>query len=314
VNEERTNHHSGGDPLVDARPSAQTMRRRYVGFAAATLLLYGLLAVGLEWWAATRPEAASEGEREAVEVAVVESEPEPPPPEPPPKPAPEPEPPPKPAPEPEPPPDTPPETAPPSEPESPPEPNPDSTPPSEPAASKTTEESSSPPEAESLDPVELQGLSEESTVDNGSGPTMKVGESIETGEVTDEYVDPERMDDIETGGGDGEGRGGSETPGRGSSGRRECSDQSAEIARKVRVDPEDYPSSARREGVEGTIVATLRVSPDGTVESVELRQTLGYGLDELAREAFRQWRFEPAREKCRAVASDVRVTHRFELE
>jgi protein TonB len=163
-----------------------------------------------------------------------------------------------------------------------------------------------------MDPVDLNGLDMESTVEGGEGQTFKVGEGLEGGEVSDEYVDPDRMDDIKTGGGDGEGRGGSNTP-AGESGRN-CNDREAEFVNRVRVDPDDYPMRARRRGVEGEIVALLTISRTGDVTNVELVQPLGHGLDKLAKQAFEKWKFEPARESCQAVETTVRATHSFRLK
>jgi protein TonB len=298
------------DPLLSGKETRGQRIARWAFVLTAALLVH-LLAIGVAWLVPSSESADEEGDN-TVEVAVVEKEPEPPePPEPEPQPAPEPpeEPPEEPPPEPEP---TPPE---PSEPEPrDPEPKPDpqpqpEVPPPEPDPDK---QESAEKEAESMEAVELEGLTMESTVEGGEGPTMKVGKGIESGKITDNYVDPDRMDSIQTGDGDGSGRGGSDTPGTGSA-PRNCPEQSASVNNKVRVSPEDYPMQAKRRGIEGEIVGLVTVGTNGRVQAVEIVQGLGSGLDDLAREAFKKWTFEPARRDCRAVTSKVRVRHRFNL-
>ena len=55
-----------------------------------------------------------------------------------------------------------------------------------------------------------------------------------------------------------------------------------------------YPESARRRGVEGDIILEVVVLADGTVGDIRILSGLGWGLDEAAVDAVRQWRFAPA--------------------
>lgn len=294
------------DPLLAGRETRGQVVARWAVVLVATLLLH-LIVIGVAWMfgSSSAPEDDTDN---TVEVAVVESEPEPPEPEP--EPAPE-----------EPPEDDEPEPRDEPEPEPTPEPDPEPTPepkepPPEPQPQKEKqdpqEQESASKEAESMEAVELEGMTMESTVEGGEGPTMKVGKGIESGKITDNYVDPDRMDSVQTGEGDGSGRGGSDTPGTGSS-PRNCPEQQASVKNKVRVSPDDYPMQAKRRGVEGEVVGLVTVGPDGGVRAVEIVQGLGSGLDELTRKAFEQWTFEPARRDCKAVTSKVRVRHRFNL-
>jgi protein TonB len=299
------------DPLLAGKETRGQTIARWAFVLSAALLVH-LLAIGVAWLVPSSESADEEGDS-TVEVAVVEKEPEPPePPQPDPEPEPPPEPPEKPpeepAPEPEPQPPEPREPEPEPEPTPKPEPQPKEPPP-EPDPDR---QESAQKEAESMKAVELEGLTMESTVEGGEGPTMKVGKGIESGKITDNYVDPDRMDSIQTGDGDGAGRGGSDTPGTGSA-PRNCPEQGASVKNKVRVSPDDYPMQAKRRGIEGEIVGLVTVSTDGSVQSVEIVEGLGSGLDGLAREAFQQWTFEPARRDCQAVRSKVRVRHRFNL-
>jgi protein TonB len=56
----------------------------------------------------------------------------------------------------------------------------------------------------------------------------------------------------------------------------------------------EYPREARRLGKEGIVLLKLHLDAEGVVESVEVLETPGYGLDEAAREAVLRSRFHPA--------------------
>lgn len=294
------------DPLVRAK-NARATTMRYVLSALGAFVLHGIVAALFAFAGLVSPPSTKKDD-EPVDVEIVStSEPEPEEPTPEPEEPSEPEPAPEPEPKKEKPEEPPPERP---EPEPPKEPEPEDEPPE---PEREDPEESSDPESESMEPVELEGLSMESTVEGGEGPTMKAGKGIEKGRVTDRYVDPDRMDDVETGGGDGDGRGGSDSPGE-RAGRGEQEEREAKVVSRERVAPKDYPVEARRRGIEGEVIGLLTVDAEGKVVDVEIKQSLGHGLDELAAEAFRKWRFEPARENGRAVSSKVRVTHQFDLQ
>lgn len=76
----------------------------------------------------------------------------------------------------------------------------------------------------------------------------------------------------------------------------------------------DYPTSARRLGIEGTALLGVRVETDGRVGDVVLKQSAGHpDLDRAAAEAVRRWRFEPARRGRDAVSMWVEVPVEFRL-
>ena len=58
--------------------------------------------------------------------------------------------------------------------------------------------------------------------------------------------------------------------------------------------PPDYPEAARRRGVEGTALVTLRVAASGRVDEVRLHRSAGDAqLDGAALASVRRWRFDP---------------------
>ncbi|MNS73784.1 transport protein TonB [compost metagenome] len=91
---------------------------------------------------------------------------------------------------------------------------------------------------------------------------------------------------------------------------------SAPIARDASLNnPEPpYPHESRRRGEEGRVVLKVRVSKEGTAESVEVENSSGYRrLDMVARKTVSRWRFIPARQNNAAVAAWTGVTIIFKL-
>lgn len=78
------------------------------------------------------------------------------------------------------------------------------------------------------------------------------------------------------------------------------------------VDPE-YSEEARKARLTGTVVLYVEITELGLVGHVEVRQSLGLGLDEKAIEAIRKWRFRPARKDGKPVASPALVDVHFQL-
>jgi TonB family protein len=79
-----------------------------------------------------------------------------------------------------------------------------------------------------------------------------------------------------------------------------------------RVDPR-YTESARRARRQGIVVLQLRIGATGEVVTVGVLKSLGFGLDEEAERAVRQWRFAPARRNGQAVGVVYTITVRYEL-
>jgi TonB family protein len=77
-------------------------------------------------------------------------------------------------------------------------------------------------------------------------------------------------------------------------------------------DPE-FSEEARKAKYQGTVVLSLIVGPDGRTHNIQVRRSLGLGLDEKAIEAIQRWKFEPGRKDGIAVAVLVNVEVNFRL-
>jgi protein TonB len=163
-----------------------------------------------------------------------------------------------------------------------------------------------------MDPVHLEGLTEDSTSESEDAPAFKIGTGIDTGKVTNKYVDPKRMGKIKTGKGDGEGYGTGDEPA--AAGVPDGETRKPKALRRPKADPSEYPLQAKRRGVGGTVVAILTVDTSGDVVDVKIISSAGNGFDELAEKTFRKWKFEPALDKGVPVKDTIRATHVFEIE
>jgi protein TonB len=118
-----------------------------------------------------------------------------------------------------------------------------------------------------------------------------------------------------TGRGDGKGDG----PGAGDGSKGGCCDGVFSIGGGVssptvvfRVEPQ-YSEEARRARYQGTVVLQTIVRKDGTVDIVNLVRSLGFGLDENAIRALKQWRFHPALKNGVPVDASLNIEVRFNL-
>ena len=75
-----------------------------------------------------------------------------------------------------------------------------------------------------------------------------------------------------------------------------------------------YPPEARKQHIQGQLVAKTVINTEGTVESVEIVQSLGDDFDAAVREVLKEWRFEPARLKGVPVAVYYHLTFNFRLD
>jgi TonB family protein len=79
-----------------------------------------------------------------------------------------------------------------------------------------------------------------------------------------------------------------------------------------RVLPE-YSEEARKARYEGIVILEAVVRKDGVVDTVNLVRTIGFGLDQMAIDAVKKWRFKPAIKNGSPVEVPVRVEVSFNL-
>jgi periplasmic protein TonB len=124
-------------------------------------------------------------------------------------------------------------------------------------------------------------------------------------------------------GGAGTGRDGGSGPGRGNGigdgtnggfgGGAYRPGSGVEPPRLLREVKATYSEEARRANVTGDVLMEVVVRADGTVGSARVIRGLGYGLDERATAAVREWRFAPARRLGAPVDVAVEVAMEFNL-
>jgi len=74
-----------------------------------------------------------------------------------------------------------------------------------------------------------------------------------------------------------------------------------------------YTESARRAGIEGTVVLYVRVYPDGKARGFKVQRSLSRDLDEKAIEAVRSWRFSPGKKDGKTVIVPATIEVNFRL-
>lgn len=77
-----------------------------------------------------------------------------------------------------------------------------------------------------------------------------------------------------------------------------------------RTEP-DYPAEARAAGVGGTVVLETQIREDGSLGDIRVVRPLGYGLDEAAIAAVKQWKFKPGKKDGKPVSVIYAVTVNF---
>ncbi|EFI35431.1 TonB family protein [Desulfonatronospira thiodismutans ASO3-1] len=79
--------------------------------------------------------------------------------------------------------------------------------------------------------------------------------------------------------------------------------------------PPEYPRRARQRNQQGKVILEVLVNSRGRVEEMEVAESSGYSiLDRAAKDAVRDWVFEPGRRGEQSVDTRVRVPVRFELQ
>ena len=75
----------------------------------------------------------------------------------------------------------------------------------------------------------------------------------------------------------------------------------------------DFPEKDRKAKHKGTVIVKAVVGTDGKVHNPQVVRSLGWGLDEKAVEAVKQWVFDPATKDGHAVPVYVQIEVNFKL-
>ena len=82
----------------------------------------------------------------------------------------------------------------------------------------------------------------------------------------------------------------------------------------VREVKPDYPESAKKERIQGSVTLGAVVKKDGTVGDVTVKKSLHPELDEEAVKAMKKWQFKPGTKDGKAVDVTVDVEMTFNLK
>jgi protein TonB len=85
-------------------------------------------------------------------------------------------------------------------------------------------------------------------------------------------------------------------------------------ARLLEGRPPEYPAAARAAAVEAELPLEIVVDASGSVVDARPLQHVGYGLDEAALRAIREYRFVPAQRAGRGVSVRMRWVIDFRLD
>ncbi|MDP1825397.1 MAG: TonB family protein [Archangium sp.] len=76
----------------------------------------------------------------------------------------------------------------------------------------------------------------------------------------------------------------------------------------------EYTAEARKNDIEGPVRLKVTIDPEGRVTEVAVISGPGYGLNEVAREAIRKFRFKPATKGGEPVGYSIVFTYQFLLD
>ena len=86
------------------------------------------------------------------------------------------------------------------------------------------------------------------------------------------------------------------------------------LAKVIKSVLAEFPPDLARMGIEGSVVAKLYIDDNGDVKRVKIVESAGHGLDELAKNALKQFKFSPARTSDgKAVPVNITYKYTFEL-
>jgi periplasmic protein TonB len=74
-----------------------------------------------------------------------------------------------------------------------------------------------------------------------------------------------------------------------------------------------YDEAARKSKLNGFVVLTLIVTPDGNPKDIRIAKSLSPGLDQKSIEAVSRWKFAPATKDGKPVAIELQVQTTFKL-
>ncbi len=83
---------------------------------------------------------------------------------------------------------------------------------------------------------------------------------------------------------------------------------------KIHAPPPAYTEIARKARITGVVIVQAIVDKEGNVTNVKLLKGLGFGLDESAMEAIKQWKFKPATLNGKPVTVYYNLTVNFKLQ
>ena len=156
------------------------------------------------------------------------------------------------------------------------------------------------------------GISFESTVKGGSGPSFAVG-NTRMGETAANAEDPTRIDklapeNLRVGNPDevGTNRVASYIP-----------SSKIKVTRPKRISQIDlaYPRQLKEQGVEGNVVVLIRISTDGSVTRVKILKSSGYPeFDDAAKQTAAKERFAPATKNGDPIDYNLKYTYRFRIK
>lgn len=78
------------------------------------------------------------------------------------------------------------------------------------------------------------------------------------------------------------------------------------------ADP-SYTREAKQAGIQGTVMLEIVITEEGIPSRIRVLSPLGYGLDEMAAEAIKKWRFHPGRLEGKPVPTFANVEVNFRL-
>jgi TonB family protein len=84
------------------------------------------------------------------------------------------------------------------------------------------------------------------------------------------------------------------------------------ITCSVRPEP-TYSVDARKAHIQGTVVLASVIQKDGTINVNGVSRSLGYGLDDAARDALRNWKCNPGKLNGQPVAVQIQIAINFHL-